>query len=182
MSSTKIIRAYYGFTQAQLSVFLGISDSLLRLVETGRRILPTQALLKLNELHAHMQQAVPHSKHKAITTHIQKHAPQHSKLLHAQHKELLYQKALHQKKMDAMQTKHTQALQALTLVHALQLKAAKQTTHKKDMAWLAHIEKNASIVVKNTHPILQAHAQIKMNMLEGEVAAVGELLGVGSGK
>ncbi len=179
MSSTKIIRAYYGFTQVQLSIFLGISDSLLRLVETGRRTLPTKALIKLNELHAHMQQPIAHSKHKAITTHIQKHAPQHSKQLHAQHKELLYQKALHKKKMDAMQTKHTQALQALTLVHTLQQKAAKQPAHKKDTAWLAHIEKNASMVIKNTHPILQAHAQIKMNMLEMEVAAVGEVLAVG---
>ncbi len=179
MSSTKIIRAYYGFTQAQLSIFLGISNSLLRLVETGRRILPTQALLKLNELHAHMQQPTAHSKHKAITTHIQKHTPQHTRQLHAHHKELLYQAALHKKKMDAMQTKHTQALQALTLVHALQLKAAKQTTHKKDMAWFAYIEKNASMAIKKTHPILQAHAQIKMNMLEMEVAAVGEVLAVG---
>jgi hypothetical protein len=179
MSSTKIIRAYYGFTQAQLSIFLGISDSLLRLVETGRRMLPTQALLKLNELHAHMQQPTAHSKHKAITTHIHKHTPQHTKQLHAHHKELLYQAALHKKKMDAMQTKHAQALQALTLVQALQQKAAKQTIDKKDMAWLAHIEKNASMAIKNTHPILQAHAQIKMNMLEGEVRAVEELLSVG---
>jgi transcriptional regulator with XRE-family HTH domain len=179
MSSTKIIRAYYGFTQAQLSIFLGISDSMLRLVETGRRALPTQALIKLNELHAHMQQPIAHSKHKVINTHIQKHAPLHSKLLHAHHKELLYQKTLHQKKIDAMQAKHTQALQALTLVHTLQQKAAKQSTHKKDMAWLAHIEKNASMAVKNTHPILQAHAHIKMNMLEMEVAMVGEVLAVG---
>jgi hypothetical protein len=64
-------------------------------------------------------------------------------------------------------------------VHTLQQKAAKQTENKKDMAWLAYIEINAGMAIKDTHPILQAHAQIKMNMLEAEVAAVGELLAVG---
>ncbi len=180
MSGIKIIREYFGLTQAQLSIFLDISGSMLRMAETKKRLLPTHALVKLSLLDAHMQQPTAHSKHKAITTHIQKHAPQHTAQLHAQHKELLYQMALHKKKMDAMQTKYTQALQALTLVHAIQLKAAKETANKKDMAWLEHIEKNASMAIKNTHPILQAHAQIKMNMLQGEVRAVGELLGVGS--
>jgi transcriptional regulator with XRE-family HTH domain len=179
MSGIKIIREYFGLTQEQLSIFLNISGSMLRMAETNKRTLPTHALVKLSQLDAHMQQPAAHSKHKAITTHIQKHAPQHTKQLHAHHKELLYQKVLHQKKMDAMQTKHAQALQALTLVHTLQQKAAKQLKHKKDMAWLAHIEKNASMAVKKTHPILQAHAQIKMNMLEMEVAMVGEVLAVG---
>jgi hypothetical protein len=178
MSSTKIIRAQYGFTQVQLAIYLDISVSLLRMAEAGKRILPTQALLKINVLHAHMQQQV-NSKHKAITAHIQMHAPLHNKKLQVQHKELLYQTALHKKKIDAMQVKHTQALQALALVHTLQQKAAKQTENKKDMAWLQHIEKNASIVIKNTHPILQVHAQIKMNMLQMEITAVEEVLAVG---
>jgi DNA-binding transcriptional regulator YiaG len=41
MSSTKIIRSQYGFTQGQLAVYLDISVSLLRMAEAGKRILPT---------------------------------------------------------------------------------------------------------------------------------------------
>jgi hypothetical protein len=70
-------------------------------------------------------------------------------------------------------------LQSLTLVHTLRLKTAKQPIDKKDTAWLAHIEINASTAIKNTHPTLQAHAQIKMNMLEQERIAVEMLLAVG---
>jgi transcriptional regulator with XRE-family HTH domain len=176
MGSTKVIRGQYGFTQEQLAVYLDISVSLLRMAEAGKRILPTQALLKLNELYLHLQQPQAHAKHKAIAPHIQKHAPIHIKQIQAQHKELLYQTALHKKRMAAMQTKHAQALQALALVHALQQKSSKQGTNKKDNAWLRHIEANASIALKNTHPILQAHAKIKMDMLQQEAAAVEEVM------
>jgi transcriptional regulator with XRE-family HTH domain len=176
MSSTKIVRSQYGFTQEQLAVYLDISVSLLRMAEAGKRILPTQALLKLNGLYAHLQQAPAHAKHKAIAPHIQKHATQHTKQIQAQHKELLYQTALHKKKMEAMQTKHTQALQALALVHTLQQKSCNQGANKKDNAWLQHIETTASIALKNTHPILQARAQIKMDMLLQEAAAVEEVM------
>jgi transcriptional regulator with XRE-family HTH domain len=179
MSGIKIIRENFGLTQAQLAIFLNISTSMLAMAETNKRTLPTHALVKLHELDAHMQQPVAHAKQKAINTHIQKHAPHHAKQLHAHYKELLYQTALHKKKMDAMQTKHAQALQALTLVHALHLKVAKQPIHKKDMAWLAHIEINASTTIKITHPTLQAHTQIKMNMLEQERIAVEMLLAHG---
>jgi transcriptional regulator with XRE-family HTH domain len=176
MSSTKIIRHQYGFTQGQLAVYLDISVSLLRMAEAGKRILPTQALLKLNGLYAHLQQPQAHAKHKAIAPHIQKHAAQHTKQIQAQHKELLYQTALHKKKMEAMQTKHAQALQALSLVHTLQQKNSKQGANKKDNAWLQHIATTAIIALKNTHPILQARAQIKMDMLQQEAAAVEEVL------
>jgi transcriptional regulator with XRE-family HTH domain len=98
MSSTKIIRSQYGFTQGQLAVYLDISVSLLRMAEAGKRILPTQALLKLNGLYAHLQQPPAHAKHKAIAPHIQKHAAQHTKQIQAHHKKLLYQKALHKKR------------------------------------------------------------------------------------
>jgi transcriptional regulator with XRE-family HTH domain len=176
MSSTKIIRSQYGFTQEQLAVYLDISVSLLRMAEAGKRILPTQALLKLNGLYAHLQQAPAHAKHKAIAPHIQKHAAQHTKQMQAQHKELLYQTALHKKKMDAMQKQHAQALQALALVHTLQQKSSKQAANNKDNAWLQHIETLAGIALKNTHPMLQACAQIKMDMLQQEAAAIEQVL------
>ncbi len=131
MSGIKLIREYFGLTQKELSIFLNISGSMMRMAETNKRILPIHAFVKLSQLDAHMQKPITHFKHKAITTRIQKHTPQHTKHLHAHHKELLYQTVLHKKKIDAMQTKYTQALQALTLVHTLQKKLPNNLYIKK---------------------------------------------------
>jgi hypothetical protein len=58
----------------------------------------------------------------------------------------------------------------------LQQKGSKMPDNKKDMAWLELIEKKAGITLKNTHPVLQAHAQIKMDILLQEAAALQTLL------
>jgi hypothetical protein len=78
--------------------------------------------------------------------------------------------------MEVMAKQYRQAVQALALVHALQQKSSKMPVTKKDMAWLQLIQKKASITLKNTHPILQAQAQIKMDMLQQEAEALQTLL------
>jgi len=48
--SIKQIRAYYGFTQEQLAIFLSVSKGYVAMAEIGRRTLPTKTLVKLAQL------------------------------------------------------------------------------------------------------------------------------------
>jgi hypothetical protein len=176
MNGIKVIRDYFGLTQVQLSVFLDISGSMLRMAETNKRLLPTHALVKLSLLDAHMLQSKGFVNNKAVAPHIKKDAAHYTKQIQAQHKELEYKTTLLKKKMDTMQKQHGQAVQTLALVNSLQQKNSKVPVSKKDIAWLQLIEKKASVTLKNSHPVLQAHEQIKIDMLQREAAALQMLL------
>jgi transcriptional regulator with XRE-family HTH domain len=176
MSSIKTIRGYFGLTQEELAVFLGVSSSMLSMAEIKQRLLPTHALVKLSLLYAQLQQPKALANHKAVAPHVKKHTSHYTKQLHNLHKELQYKTALHKKKMEAMEKQHGQAVQTLALANALKQKGSKMQDNKKDMAWLQLIEKKAEVTLKNTHPVLQAHAQIKMDMLQQETAALQILL------
>jgi hypothetical protein len=176
MNGIKVIRDYFGLKQEELSVFLDISGSMLRMAETNKRLLPTYALVKLSLLDAQLQQPKVPASNKAVAPHIKKHTAHYTKQIQAQHKELEYKTILLKKKMELMQKKHGQAVQTLALVNALQQKNSKVPVSKKDIAWLQLIEKKASVMLKNSHPILQAQEQIKMDMLQQEVAALQMLL------
>jgi hypothetical protein len=177
MNGIKMIRDYFGLTQQELSVFLDISGSMLRMAETNKRLLPTHALVKLNLLDAHMQMPqAPANNKAAAAPHIKKHTAHYTKQIQAMHKELQYKTALHKKKMEVMQKQHGQAVQTLALANALKQKDSKMPGNKKDIAWLQLIEKKAGITLKNTHPVVQAHAQIKMDMLQEEAAALQMLI------
>ncbi len=176
MSGIKIIRTYFGLTQEELSVFLGVSGSMLRMAETNKRILPSHALVKLSLLDAHLQKPIALHKHKAVAPHVKIYTTHHIKQIHEQHKQLQYKTARHKKKMDTMEKRYEQALQTLVLVNTLQQKKSKVAADEKDMAWLRFIEKKAFVVLKNAHPVLQAHAKIKMDLLLQESAALQEIL------
>ncbi len=176
MNGIKIIRDYFGLTQAELAVFLGVSGSMLAMAETNKRLLPTHALVKLSLLDAQLQQPKVLAGNKAVAPHIKKYAAHYAKQVQALHKELHYKTALHKKKIDAMEKRHGQAMQTLALVTALQQKNSKVMGNKKDTAWLQLLEKKASVTLKNTHPVLQEHAQIKMELLQQEAAALQTLL------
>jgi transcriptional regulator with XRE-family HTH domain len=176
MNGIKIIRDYFGLTQEELSVFLNVSSSMLRMAETNKRLLPTHALVKLSLLDAQLQQPKALVNNRAVVAHVKKNATQYAKQIQAQHKELQYKIALHKKKMNTMEKRYGQAVQALALATALKQKGSKMQDNKKDMAWLQLMEKKAGISLKNTQPVLQAHAQIKMDILLQEAAALQILL------
>jgi transcriptional regulator with XRE-family HTH domain len=176
MSGIKIIRDYFGLTQQQLAVFLNVSSSMLSMAEIKQRLLPTHALIKLNLLDAHMQQPQATAMHKAVATQVKQHTVHYTKQMQALHKELQYKTALHKKKMEAMEKQYGQAVQTLALVTALRQKNSKAPAAKKDIIWLQLIEKKATITLKNTHPVRQAQAQIKMELLQQEAAALETLL------
>jgi hypothetical protein len=176
MSGIKIIRNYFGLTQTELSVFLDVSGSMLRMAETNKRILPTHALVKLSLLDAQMQKPQARINHKAAVPHVKIYTAHYTKQIDGLHKQLQYKTAQHKKKIDTMQKRYGQALQSLALVHALQQKSTRGAADKKDIAWLQLIGKKAGVALKNANPILQAHAQIKMDILHREAAALQTIL------
>lgn len=67
MKATKIIREKCDLSQHQLAVYLGITRSQLALAETGRRTLPTSALIKLAQLETSLQNNI-HYKQQHLQT------------------------------------------------------------------------------------------------------------------
>lgn len=176
MNGIKIIRDYFGLKQQELAVFLEVSNSMLAMAETSKRLLPTHALVKLSLLDAHMQLPKATAMHKAVVPQIKKHTVHYTKQMQALHKELQYKTAVHKRKMDAMQKQYGQAVQTLALVTALRQKNSKAPATKKDIIWLQLIKKKADIALRNTHPVLQAQAQLKIKLLQQEATALQVLL------
>jgi transcriptional regulator with XRE-family HTH domain len=88
MNGIKIIRDYLGLTQQELAAFLAVSGSMLAMAETNKRLLPTQALVKLNLLDAQVQQPKALTNNKVAAPHLQQHAAHYNRQIQAQYKEL----------------------------------------------------------------------------------------------
>jgi transcriptional regulator with XRE-family HTH domain len=176
MNGIKIIRNHFGLTQQNLAIFLEISTSMLAMAETGKRLLPTHALVKLSLLDAQLQPTKKKEHSRAITAQLKKQTAPYTKQMQALYTQIQYAVAGYKKKYDLMQKRQQQATQALALAQVLQQNNTKTIASKKDMAWLQLVEKKAFVDLKNTHPLLQAHTQIKLKLLQQEAAAVQKLL------
>jgi DNA-binding transcriptional regulator YiaG len=170
MNGIKQIRESFGLTQQQLAIYLAISHSLLRMAETGRRILPTHALLKLNVLDVHLQTPLPAQAKTKLATHVQTHVLGWQKKLTAKNRELTFQIALHKKLLEKAKRKHQQALQAMSFVHAMHAKKQKQKMDAKDAAWLQLLQLNAKETLANAHPLQHMALQSKIAGMQKELS------------
>jgi transcriptional regulator with XRE-family HTH domain len=173
MYTLKQVRMLLGISQKTLAIYLDVSTSLLAMAEKGNRILPTTALLKLNDLQLRMLPNKSLAKHSSIIPHIQKHQATYTKQLQQQHKALQYQIKLQQKKLETLQIQHQQALAALGLAANQPQKLKK--IKDKDHAWWQVLELTAAATLKKTHPLIQATLQIKINSLQQEATALKKL-------
>jgi transcriptional regulator with XRE-family HTH domain len=176
MNWVKNIRETFGLTQTQLASFIEVSKSTLAMAETGKRLLPTAALLKLNMLEVHLQQPRKMAINKIVQHALQKHSSTLTKAINYKTKELAYQIAVHKNKVDAAERQHTQALQALVLVQAMTTAKQAEKINKKDAAWFRLLQMNAMRTLKNTHPMQQVQWQSKIDGLQQEAIALQTIL------
>lgn len=176
VNGIKKIREAFGLTQTQLAIYLEVSLSMVNMAEANKRILPVQALLKLNRLDAHLQAPL----RKTAKTHLAAQEQAHALALHkqmiAQNKELAYQIALHEKKLEMAISKHQQALRALSFVQAMHHKHPAQPMDKKDAAWLQVLQWQALQNLQKHHPLQQAALQNKMQAMQTEQKGLHKLM------
>jgi transcriptional regulator with XRE-family HTH domain len=172
----KKIRERFGLTQVQLATYLDVSNSMIGMAETGKRILPVQALLKLNTLDAHLQAPI----HKTVQIHVNKqlqvHAPVLLKQIMAKSKELSYQIALLEKQLANAESKHQQALQIISFVETMQIKNHTEKIDAKDVAWLQVLQIQAQKNLLKHHPLKKSALQNKMAAMQNEQKGLHTLL------
>jgi DNA-binding XRE family transcriptional regulator len=118
MNWIKNIRETFGLTQSQLASFIEVNKSSIAMAETGQRLLPTAALLKLNMLELHLQQPRKMATNKIVEQALQKHSSTIIEAINYKTKELAYQIALHKNKvaLPALVTSYIRECPSLPLV------------------------------------------------------------------
>ncbi len=172
----KKIRDGFGLTQLQLANYLGVSLTMVGMAELGKRILPVSALLKLNLLDVHLHAPLSKASQQHVIKQQQVHVPALHKQMLAQNKELAYQITLHEKKLAIAESKHQQALQALSFAQSRQTQKQKNALEEKDMAWLQVLQMQAQKNLQKHHPVKQLALQNKINALQAEQKGLHQLM------
>ena len=133
MHDLLFLREYYGLSQANLAVYLSVSESLIKMVEAGKRELPSLAALKI----AWFQQAmlevdVPTEATEPIKENAQKHIRQLRLLI----SRMVVQIQKNERELVTMKDRYHQALRRATLIVRLRNKDLPATELEKDELWL----------------------------------------------
>ncbi|MFN0081652.1 MAG: helix-turn-helix domain-containing protein [Ferruginibacter sp.] len=173
MSNIKMIREKFGITQQQLAQYLDVSHSAVALAETGKRLLPTAALIKLNTLQTPAKKLLLQAD--IASTQIEARAGAHKTLLTRAVKNIETQIVRQQKKLEILTTQQQQTVHTLNFVE--HVKALKTTTpiSKKDFAWFALLESAALQKLNKTHPLLLAKQQCEIAGMMQQLKALKKL-------
>lgn len=165
MSVEKTIREYFGWSQEQLSFYLGISRSLVKLAEAELRSLPTAADLKLARLQLFMlgKDATGKALPKAAKAAPPAKVDGKKLLRQASRNEVLAEKT--QQQLADMQQRYQQAQNSMALFQHLQptVFAATDEEGKKDKVWLELIEAKAVVLLRRNGPEAQVMLQWRID-------------------
>ncbi len=165
MSTEKIVREYFGWSQEHLAFYLSVSRSLVKLVEAGERSLPLAAFTKLT--HLYLFTVGKDAAGKLLPKTAETTAPTKSdnkKLLRqATRHRLLADKA--EQQLADMQQRYQQAQNSMALFKHLQptVFAATDEEGKNDKVWLELIEAKAVVQLRRAGPATQAMLQWKLD-------------------
>jgi len=115
MSNIKNLRQSLGITQQQLAGYLSVSRAELSLAETGRRVLPTAAQLKLSAMQRHMTGGSS----PGTTIEIQRQTAQAQNMLRAQAQKCNRLAAAAIRRLELMRGRYQQCQKILKAVHGL---------------------------------------------------------------
>ena len=174
MSTIKNTREGMGMGQAEMAAYLGISRTLLSMVELGERLLPTTAHLKLYPLETALDNATaPAGKSaQAIQQQLQKQLDQLGKraarcTIKANMLELT---------LTSMVEQYNQCLKALGASAQVIDGLGNGTVHKRDRSLMQLLEARALGQLKNCGLGAQALLQLKIQLLRDEVEGIGKLV------
>ncbi len=174
MNAIKSLRQIIGLTQMELAVYLECSVSMIRMVETNKRTLPTKALLKMSELQLLMEALPKNSATEASMLVTKKATAAFLKTMELRIKEIDYQILLQQKKLEQIEKLQKHATHALALLSALKANKSKKNT-AIEIAVFKAIELAAHKKIKNAHPLLQSHFDIKIALLQQEKTCIAAI-------
>jgi transcriptional regulator with XRE-family HTH domain len=133
MKMIKEIREFYGFSQAILAQYLGISRGRLAMAETGKRDLPTDHYLKLSKLASAIHprdNPLPGPGSKTGADHQKNKWRDFAKEKLAEQK---YKMRTCQRALGGMKRKHDQALRALDILAVLKAKPEGLDSHQYEV-------------------------------------------------
>jgi transcriptional regulator with XRE-family HTH domain len=166
MKLIKEVRRQYGFTQEQLADFLAVSKGLLAMAETGKRELPTAALLKLNRLHQQTMNLPAAGTGKKYAALFIKQQTAAATALQNHAGKCTYEAIILQKKLTMLKKNHLQAVNTLHLVAQLRLEAPEdKATAKRNMLWVNMIE-------ANTYKRLTSCGEAELQLLQFKIASL----------
>jgi transcriptional regulator with XRE-family HTH domain len=141
MRATRQLRLQYGFTQQQLADYLGVTKGLLSMVESGKRTLPTAALLKLGSMLQTPAGNDTGITGKKNTERLERQQAGAAKALEAHARNCAVDAALANKKLTGLKKNYDQAVNTLELVSKLRrVQAGNDTAAKKDILWQNMVE------------------------------------------
>jgi transcriptional regulator with XRE-family HTH domain len=176
MSAAKDIRDKYSLSQPQLAALLGISRSMLAMIETGKRCFSIEALQKINTL------GMSYEKNAAVKSSIRNTTPP-VKQLAAMRREIKKQlsdtrrKALRlQDKLDAIAATYNAGLLQVAGIQKILAGPAKKqkSIYNQGLLNIQLFETNNRI--NDCNPIQQAMLQIKLQALQLEATLLEQLL------
>lgn len=165
MKITQLIRTEFGLSQQALAQYLSIPLSQIAMYETGKRDLPTAALLKLAEIDSCLN---PENKiDKTENTLLIAQVSKRNVWLEKQSKELDYQLIIEQRKLETMLIKYQQSIALNTLANSLQ-------SSKSPHAAIFHIQANTGI--EKNGLVVQTKQLAKLEGIKAELAFIKSTL------
>ena len=171
MSAAKSIRERLGLSQDELAGYLNLSKAYISMVESGRRSLPTAAVVKIGKLEQLLAGTLPaHKSAKAITNVQKGKATEHLDLYILGHQSKAHQAA---KALKAVQQEHGQAGKLLQVLRLLQ---KERGGTPKERAWLTMMEAVAEEKLERHGMHAQVQLQLLVAQFQQQVTAAKALL------
>jgi len=172
MTSTKKIRQLLQVTQQQLADYLSVTRAQLAMAETGRRQLPTAALLKLSAI----ERSQAGSAALRGSKEMQKHLVQAGKKLLAQVRQYDALAAIETQKLDSLRSQEQECLKILQVTAALLAELPAVPASKKDRLWLELVESAALKKMETCGTGAQALLQLQADVFAYHARRARELM------
>lgn len=168
----KDIRQQLNLSQAMLASYMGISRSLLSLIETAERTLPAPALHRVNQLLTVIyKKNKPAPPQEAVQQVLQTKAL--NKILQARLDRCQVQLTNACLKLKDLQANYATCMAKLQLVNELLPTLTNNAQGKKDRAWLKLLEAETLHQLKTCGHKAEQSLLLQIEMLELEIGAVG---------
>ncbi len=175
MSDIKSIRESLGMSQALFASFLGMTRPTLALVETRRRTMPADAMIKLGLLLNTLATVSVSPSAKAIST-LEKQAQEHRNLMGKHLQRCSLQADSLSSELEAMQEQYNQCMQALKVSSHVLSNSTNAEPENMDKETMALLEQEALRKMEECGPGAQAILSLRIMALNYQVSQAQNLV------
>ncbi len=164
MRKKENIRDAFGISQEELAIILKITRSQLAMFETGKRELPSTAIIQLAEMLRYLKEDA--SKSADTTSLLKAQTIQKEKTLEELKKENHFKQLVVEKKLNVLEKKHNASLSAFQLMKYLEKQDSKNG--KLESHFLKNIEKKSLAELNKNGLAMITKCKIEKEVLEAE--------------